>query len=165
MTRIIMVEFDALTRSEWIKLYDLAQDIDMALIVVGKGLQHDEGVARLKSENPIWRIIRQPCYFTNTFKLRQSFIKYFSKTHRYDFDKMACVTKAKADVKNNIVVNKNVFERILKFYSLARASEPCRECRGHGIIEHYDQCGCPEWESSCNKCGGTGKISFFEENE
>ena len=159
---VIMVEYGALSKSQWWQLHELSQDQHMSFIVVGEGLQYEENAHRLYADrsNLILSLIK-PFHYTNSFKLRKSFVKYFSELG-YDFDNMACITSKKVDVKNNIVVNKNLFERVLKFYKIESVAKECQSCHGDGTIEHYDQCGCVESESSCSNCGGKGKITYFE---
>jgi len=160
---VIMVEYGALSKSQWWQLHELSQDQDMAFIVVGEGLQYKENVHRLYTDrsNLVLSLIK-PFYYTNSFKLRRSFVKYSSELG-YDFDNMACITSKKVDVKNNIVVNKNLFERVLKFYKIESVTKECQNCHGDGTIEHYDQCGCVESKSNCSYCGGKGKITRFRQ--
>jgi len=165
-TPVIMVDFKAVSGQLWDLLYAIDKELGLGIIVVGEGLHHKENVHKLKMDrkNLILQLIH-PLDYTNTFKLRQSFIKYFSETCDYDFEHVACVTQKKEDLKNNIVVNKNVCERIMKFYNIKQVKEKCYKCDGSGTQESYDQCGCVESEYSCHNCNGTGSLFHLDYKE
>ena len=157
---VIMVEFDAVSRDLWSLLRDIDENIGLGIIVVGEGLHHQENVSKLRLDrsNMILQVIK-PFYYTNTFKLRKSFVKHYSEAYGYDFDNIACITKKKTDIKNNIIANKNVCERVRKFYKIKTLEKTCRDCHGSGTHESYDQCGCVEYESNCSSCDGRGVIT------
>lgn len=157
MRPIIMLEYEALVATGKSELLEFLSSAQISFILVGSGLQHKENYCKLAdaSDNFALRFFKPLCA-TNSFKLRKSFVKYFSEQRGYDFERMACVTAKKEDVKNNIVVNKNIIQRIMKFYGITAIKDECRNCQGSGTVESYDPCGCVERESRCQNCSGRG---------
>ena len=157
--RLIMIDEEVFTEPK-AGFYDFLRLTGLLIIVVGKDLHHYEKVHVFKVKNRTVNAF----YHTNKFTLRKPFKVYFAEKFKIDFEKVVVLSLTHKVMKNNILYTnfKDTKKAIMDFYGITTKQEKCSNCRGHGVIEEYDACGCPDTQYMCERCDGHGVYDVIQ---